>query len=154
VLDSSRNEILNDTLSVRGAASMYSDDEITRNNGGMLTDPQTASTRVPVDQMSLGMFYVVDTMEIGSISPPLRYTDPTGNAAYRILQLKNRIPQHTANLELDYPRLKTMASEVKKNEHIEQWFDEFREETYIRIDEDYNYCPQLSFYFNKTFRNN
>lgn len=146
-----REKILVDTLSFAAAAVKYSDDELTRGNGGMFYNPQQGQgfNMIPLDKINEftqdeGIFNVIDTMQVGEISRPLVYINPrTREQGYRIVYYKTKSEPHKASLETDYSRLKNAALAQKRNKVVEEWFDEKTGEQYIRIDESYRNCQNL-----------
>ena len=89
------------------------------------------------------VFLVVDTMKVGEISKPIAFTEPDGKEVYKILYLKSKIPPHKGSLEQDYAKFKEQAQQEKTNRILSDWFEKRREDTYIRIDDEYSACPEL-----------
>ncbi|WP_342329515.1 peptidylprolyl isomerase [Pedobacter sp. FW305-3-2-15-E-R2A2] len=128
------------------AASLYSDNKESQYNGGMIlyADNVTARTTfIPADKLDPKVFLVVDTMKVGEISKPVLFTGQDGKEGYKILFLKSKIPPHKGNLEQDYAKFKERAQQGKIDRILSEWFEKRRENTYIRIDEDYNKCDEL-----------
>lgn len=128
------------------AASQYSDNKESQYNGGMLlyADEVTSRTTfIPADKVDPKVFLVVDTMKVGEISTPTLFTDQSGKEGYKILYLKSKIPPHKANLEQDYAKFKEFAQQDKVNRELSKWFEKKRENTYVRIDEEYMNCDEL-----------
>lgn len=128
------------------AASLYSDNKESQYNGGMIlyADNVTARTTfIPADKLDPKVFLVVDTMKVGEISQPVLFTGQDGKEGYKILFLKSKIPPHKGNLEQDYAKFKERAQQGKIDRILSEWFEKRRENTYIRIDEDYNKCDEL-----------
>jgi peptidyl-prolyl cis-trans isomerase SurA len=71
--------------------------------------------------------------EIGSISEPKLFNPNNANAgkAYRIVRLDRQIPEHVANLDVDYQRIKNIALQQKQTRIFQQWLRELREEIYV-----------------------
>jgi peptidyl-prolyl cis-trans isomerase SurA len=110
----------------------------------LYADQQTARTTfIPADKLDPKVFLVVDTMKVGGISKPVLFTEPDGKEAYKILYLKSKIPPHKGNLEQDYAKFKEQAQQEKTNRILSDWFEKRREDTYIRIDDEYSSCPEL-----------
>jgi peptidyl-prolyl cis-trans isomerase SurA len=120
-------EIEKDTLTFASAAFKFSEDEQSKNNGGMLVDQNTGSTKISTDQMDASLFFVIDTMEVGSITGPLPLTYPDGRIAYRLIYFKSKTPPHKANLKDDYPEIKEMADNYKQQELLMDWIEEKNE---------------------------
>ncbi|MFY0688095.1 MAG: peptidylprolyl isomerase [Cyclobacteriaceae bacterium] len=138
-LDSLRTVIINDSITFRAAAKEHSDDLFTSQNGGFFTD-QEGNSRVSVETLDPNIFFTVDTMKIGSITRPLKYTAEDGTTAFRILLYQSKTPPHQANLKDDYQKIASAALNEKKNKLLGNWFEEAREDVFIQLDSEYNYC--------------
>jgi len=90
------------------------------------------------------VFLTIDTMKVGSFSKPSLFTQADGKTGYRFLSLKSKTGPHQANLEQDYPKIKEVTFEDKNNRTISEWFEKRRKITFIKIDAEYQTCPQLS----------
>ncbi len=70
--------------------------------------------------------------EEGAISEPRSFTLQSQNQkAYRIVRLDKQIPEHVANLDQDYDRIKNIALQQKQSRLMQQWLLELRDEFYI-----------------------
>jgi len=138
-LDSLRNLIMADSISFQKAAKEYSDDIQTKGNGGFFTDAN-GSTRIPVDELDPVVFFKVDSMKVGDISRPIAYRTDNGKDAVRILYYKSRIPPHQASLKEDWSRIQSYALAEKKNKILQKWFEKAREDVFINIDSNYDFC--------------
>ena len=126
-----------DSISFEDAAKKYSDDEDTRNNGGIIVNPYTASSMVAMDELEPALFFVIDKMSEGEISESVLLQDPRKSPGYRILKLNKRTEPHRASLEKDYQKIKTAALADKEQEVLQEWMSEAVERTYIKIEEEY-----------------
>ena len=142
-LDSLRTLIVNDTITFEKAAKEYSDDVATKGNGGYFSD-QDGGMRLTVDELDPGVFFRIDSMEVGNISKPIVYRTEEGKDAVRILYYKSRIPPHQASLEQDYHKIQVAALNEKKNKVLEKWFREARRDVFINIDRSYDYCGLMN----------
>ncbi len=133
------------------AASLYSDNKETQYNGGMMlnADNQNARTTfIPLEKLDPAIFVIIDTMKIGQISPPTLFTDQQGKQSYKILMLKSKIPPHKANLDQDFPKFKEFAQKDKENRKMSEWFEKRKQNTYIRIDDEFATCDELKLWVN------
>lgn len=147
-LDSVRQLILHDTFSFRQAAIKFSEDDQTRKNGGLITNPKTGAHKLSAKQLNSKMFFNVDTMEQGDISKPLPMKTSAGSSkqAYRIIKLKEKIPPHRANLKQDYTRLKRMALAKQKRQKMNQWYKKYARQTYLELKTDATGCKAIKPY--------
>jgi len=101
------------------------------------------STFIPSDKLDPQVALVIDTMKVGSISKPQLFTGTDGKKTYKILYLKSVTDAHKANLAQDFPKIKEAAYNDKVNRTISEWFEKRRKETFIKIDAEYQQCPQV-----------
>ncbi|MEM0938497.1 MAG: peptidylprolyl isomerase [Bacteroidota bacterium] len=138
-LDSIRTMIIEEKITFQAAASEYSDDQETSSAGGFFQD-ETGALRVPAEQLDPNIFFTIDTMKIGNITKSLRFQQPDGSFAYRIIYFKDKIKPHLANLDEDYQKIAAAALARKKNLKISQWFEKARSNVFIELDPEYEYC--------------
>jgi peptidyl-prolyl cis-trans isomerase SurA len=144
--DSVYNLVMAKKLDFSTAASLHSDDNDTKFNGGMMLNAenvQSRSTFIPTDKLDPALFLTIDTMKVGSISKPSSFTSPAGQSGYRFVFLKSRIGPHKASLEQDYPKIKDAAYEDEVNKVVSNWFEKRRKNTFIKIDPEYATCKGL-----------
>lgn len=145
-IDSIYQQVLSKKIDFASAASVYSDNNETKYNGGMMLNAenvQNRSTFIPTDKLDPQVFLTVDTMKVGSFSKPDIFTSQSGKQGYSFLYLKSKTGPHQANLEQDYPKIKEVAFEDKVNRTLSEWFEKRRKSTYIKIDAEYQTCPAL-----------
>ena len=140
-LDSLRAKIIKDTLQFAKVAKENSDDKATKENGGMLTDPNAnGSNKILAENVDPAVFFVIDTMKIGKISKPLPFRMEDGKEAFRIIYLKSVTLPHQANLKDDYQKIQNACLQEKKNKSINIWFTKVRSEVYIEVDDEFKSC--------------
>lgn len=146
-IDSIYNNVIAKSIDFGTAASLYSDNKDTKYNGGMMLNAENVQSRttfIPTDKLDPQIFLSVDTMKVGSISKPGLFTGADGRQGYRILMLKSKTGPHQASLELDYPKIKEVAFEDKNNRTVSEWFEKRRKITFIKIDPEFQTCPELA----------
>ncbi len=129
-----------DTLSFAEVAMRYSDDDATKDNGGLMINPQTNTNRFEMNQIDPSLFFVIDKLKVGGYSEPQLFQPQGGKQAYRILYLKTRTEPHRANLKDDYQRLQEAALSFKQNEITRKWIGKKLQTTYLRIIPEYTTC--------------
>ncbi|HEY1007921.1 MAG TPA: peptidylprolyl isomerase, partial [Sphingobacteriaceae bacterium] len=145
-IDSVYNNVVSNKITFSAAAGLFSDNNETKYNGGMLLNAENVQTRttfIPTDKLEPQVFLTIDTMKVGGYSKPELFTSPQGKRGYRFLYLKSRTGPHQASFEQDFPKLKAAAFDDKINRTVSEWFEKRRKETYIRIDNEYLACPSL-----------
>ena len=139
-----RREILSDSISFAKAAKEYSDDKVSSANGGLLANRQDGGSRLPLDKLDPAIFFTIDTMKVGHITPPLPYRTDDGKDAMRILYLKSNIPPHQANLTDDYQKISQAALAQKKSRALDEWYDKNRNTVYLEVAPEYDSCKVLT----------
>ncbi len=109
-----------------------SEDPNTANRGGKILNPQTGERLIALNQLDPALYRIALLMdEPGQISEPKSFNTNAGNKAYRIVKLDRQIPEHIANLEQDYERIKNIALQQKQAREMQEWIDDLREQFYI-----------------------
>lgn len=140
-LDSLRAVIIKDSLDWNKMVKANSEDDFTKDAGGVVVDPQSGESWMPVDvNMEPGLYFVVNSMKEGDISKPENYRTPSGKTGMRLLKVTAKKEAHTANLKDDYERLKEYTLNQKQSQMIDGWFKEALAEVYINIDKEYESC--------------
>ena len=145
-IDSIYTNVITKKIDFSTAASLYSGNNETKYNGGMMLNAenvQTRTTYIPTDKLEPQVFLTIDTMKVGGYSKPELFTSARGEQGYRFLYLKSKTGPHRASFEQDFPKLKEAAFEDKINRTVSEWFEKRRGETYIRIEKEYQSCPSL-----------
>lgn len=140
VLDSIRNKLLNDTLQWDEAVKMYSQDDDTRANKGLLINHQDGTSQFEKSQIKPNIAYAIKNLEEGGVSEPFEAEDDMRKTVYKIVRIKSKSEPHTANLIDDYQAIQEMALKQKKEEFVTDWIKRKRESTYIRISDKYKDC--------------
>ncbi len=148
LLDSVRLEILKDSMSFELAVKKYSHEkEGSATNGGRVVNPSSGNTFFEIDQLEPDIYFTLDSLEIDEISMPFSDRNYKGDIVVRFIQLLSRTDPHQANLNVDYHRISLAAKEQKKSKALSDWMDEKVGSTFIRIDEEYERCPNLTPWF-------
>ena len=133
-------EIKEGKITFEEAAKKYSEDEATKNNGGLLINPYTQEATFELTRMPPDLFARISELKKGDLSDI--YYDETreGEKMYGVVFVKDKTDNHTADLVEDYVRMQQFALAKKKEEQITKWTKEKIEETYIKLGNDYKKC--------------
>jgi peptidyl-prolyl cis-trans isomerase SurA len=141
-LDSLRTQIVKDSIKFDDAAKKYSDDKNTKDRGGFFTDAD-GGTKISIKEIDPVVYFTIDTMKVGHISPPIKYRTDDGKEAARILYFKTKLPPHQGNLKDDWHRIQAAALGEKKDNLLNKWFLKARQDVFINIDPLYKSCGIL-----------
>ncbi len=140
LLDSLRGAILAGSISFEDVAEAYSADEESKLNGGVMMNPMTTDVRWNVENLDRGIVYSIENLQPGGISEAALVRKPDGAEIFRILQLRDRVAPHRANLTQDFSLLKNYVQNQRKQEKMLQWVEDKKAETYIFQAPGYEGC--------------
>jgi peptidyl-prolyl cis-trans isomerase SurA len=135
-LDSVMQLVAVDSLSFEEAAMQFSDDD-TKNNGGLILNPQTGTASFTAEELDPRIFFLVDKMEVGEVTSSTAFTTVDERKAYRVVQLNKKTDSHRANLKDDYDRIQTVALQELKAQATKEWISDKIAKTYIKIQANY-----------------
>ncbi|MAV58320.1 MAG: peptidylprolyl isomerase [Candidatus Marinimicrobia bacterium] len=127
-------------ISFANAAREFSDDQITRANGGVLINPATGDTRFELTKLDPQLYSQILKLEENEISIPLFEQERSGNKTYKIVMVTNRFNEHVADYAQDYVRIKDLALKQKQLKVIQEWMTEKIADTYISVNRDNQFC--------------
>lgn len=143
-MDSCYNRVINGDISWDRAVIEYSNDEMTKQNRGIITNPITGEQTWDMEdlnQVDQQIYLLTDAMEKGDISQPNLYTNMfERKQGVRIVRLMSRKQAHRANLTDDYALITRAAENEKKQKVINDWIQSKIGNAFIRIDIDYQKC--------------
>jgi peptidyl-prolyl cis-trans isomerase SurA len=143
-MDSCYNRVINGDISWDRAVIEYSNDEMTKQNRGIITNPITGEQTWDMEdlnQVDQQIYLLTDAMEKGDISQPNLYTNMfERKQGVRIVRLMSRKQAHRANLTDDYALITRAAENEKKQKVINDWIQSKIGNAFIRIDSDYQKC--------------
>lgn len=140
-LDSIANDIRNNKFTFEDGASMLSQDKDTRNNHGLLPNPNDNTSKFEMQDLPPEIAKVVDKMKVGEISDAFTMIpQKTGKEECVIVKLKSRIDGHKAAITEDYQSLKNIVVEKRREEILDKWIREKQKRTYVRIDDKWKNC--------------
>ena len=142
-LDSLKTELANGAVTFELAARFYSQDPVTRTNGGQMADPMTGSSYFDVDQLKPQDYAAIKNLNVGDVSAPVESLDNegrSGNTVYKIIKVDKIIPAHAASFQNDYSMLLDQAKQHKSMEAIDEFINSKIKTTYIIIDPLFKDC--------------
>jgi peptidyl-prolyl cis-trans isomerase SurA len=140
-LDSIADDIRNSKFTFENAALHISQDKDTRNNHGLLANPETGTSRFEMQELPQEIAKVVDKMNVGEISKAFSMIrEKDGKDICVIVKLKSRINGHKATIGDDYQSLKEIVLNKRRDEVLEKWIVEKQKHTYVRINENWKNC--------------
>ena len=142
-LDSIAKDIRNAKFSFDEAATFISQDKDTRNNHGLMANPNSGTARFEMQelaQVSQEVAKTVEGLNVGEISEPFTMINNKGKEICAIVKLKARIDGHKATITEDYQRLKSIVQSKLGEEKLQKWIVNKQKSTYVRINENWAKC--------------
>ena len=143
-LDTLANDIRKGKVTFDEAATWVSQDKDTKNNHGLLANPQSGTSRFEMQQLagfvSQEVAKAVENLQIGEISQPFTMVNSKGKEVCAIVKLKNRIDGHKATITEDYQRLKSIVTAKRSEEKLQKWIVAKQKNTYVRVNPDWRKC--------------
>jgi peptidyl-prolyl cis-trans isomerase SurA len=152
-LDSIRTLIIEKNITFEEAVNKFSEDDESKNQGGLLINPQTGNSSFEIGQLDKSAYFAIDKLVPGDISKPTLFASPDGEQAYRIILLRSESQPHVANLKDDYYKIKAAALQQKQESEMEKWAIGKLRTTYVWLANDYNECPNLKLWYQKQASN-
>lgn len=143
LLDSVQKLISENKMSFNEAALKFSNDLETKQNGGLIVNPATNSTKWEIEELGQtdqSLVFMLDKMQLGEVTPVIQYVGQDAKQAWRIVYLKSRTEPHKANMKDDYTKLLNMATFDRQKKLITNWISKKSKTTYIKINSEFNGC--------------
>ena len=139
-IDSIADFIRKGTFKFEDAALRFSYDKDSRNNGGVVINPQTGESKWKMSELDPDVSKVIATMNVNEISKPFKTVDDKQRPVYKIIKVINKTDAHKANLRDDYVELSNIYMASKKEKALDTWVREKQSGTYVHIDDTYINC--------------
>ncbi len=125
-LSSIRDSIVKGLGTFAEYAKKYSEDKESSAYGGDLGT-------FYLSQVDQNLLDIVTKLKPDEISFPKRLDYGKDNYGYHIVLLEKRIPQHQASLDTDYPEIKKLADQYKKQKLYDAWISQLKQTIYWKI---------------------
>lgn len=139
-MDTIAGDVKKGDITFEKAVEMYSSDKDTRNNYGIMYNPENASSRFRMDELPVDVARVIDGVAVGEITQPFIWVLENGKTVCAVAKLKSRTEAHQATMSDDYETLRYMYQAKLSDERIQQWIAEKQKTTYVRINKDSRNC--------------
>ena len=135
-----RAQILSGEITFEDAVLKYSDDKETKNNKGLILNPQTNDTHFNLTRMDPTLYGRVSNLKAGEITETFYDEIRGGEKMHKIILLKSKEEAHIASFTRDYEKIQKLTLQKKKEETIDNWAKDKIKDTYIKINNDFKGC--------------
>lgn len=140
-LDTISQKIKAGEMTFEQAVIRYSEDKNTAMNAGVMTNPNTGSTRFEYQDLAPEIAKQIYSMQEGDISAPFVMMDQQRNKEVcAIVRLRKKTDVHRANLTDDFQTIKGMLEQKLSAEFIHNWILQKQKTTYVQIDPKWAGC--------------
>lgn len=141
VLDSIKVHIENNKYTFEDAALKFSDDETTKNNGGLIVNRQTGGTVFEITKLDNTMQEAIEGLQLKDISESKFVQIPNGKKAYRLVQISSLKEKHNLNLLDDYQLIQKMTKLAVEDEKFLKWVENKIDNIYFTLKDEYKKLP-------------
>ncbi len=144
-IDSISQAIQEGKFTFEVAAQLYSEDKNTFNNGGLMMNESqesefSGSSNFRYEDLPQDIAKIAYELKPGEISKPFVMHTDKGIEQVAIIRIKEEYPEHMANMNNDFRRIKELALEKKRSKVIDEWIRDQQKRTHIEINERYRNC--------------
>ena len=135
-----KKDIQNGVITFEEAVKKYSQDDNTKNNGGLIVNSSTGESTFDLTRMDPALYARVNNLKKSEMSDVFYDEERGGKKMYKVLIMKDRTDTHIADMIEDYVKVQSLALQKKKQETIARWSKEKIGDTYIKISKDFQKC--------------
>ncbi len=135
-----RDSILAEELTFEKAVLKYSQDKGTRQNKGIIINPQSNDASFELTRMDPTLYARVSSLSSGEISEPFYDETREGLKMYKFILLREKREAHKADFNGDYVKIQAMTLQKKQEDEIEKWYRQHVAETFVKINESNKNC--------------
>ena len=139
-----RQRIVDGEISFADAAIEASDEIETRNDGGLLINPETQDYKFELTKMDPELYSQIANLKEGEVSIVYQDQDVFNPIKFKILTVSDRYDEHVADFSKDYLKIQKLALQNKQLKEIEKWQNDKILDTYININDDFGNCEFFS----------
>ena len=144
-----RDRITSGEISFSDAAKEASDEKETRNDGGLLINPETQDYKFELTKMDPELYSQIANLKEGEVSIVYQDEDKFNPIKFKILTVSDRYDEHVADFSKDYLKIQKLALQNKQLKEIEKWQNDKIFDTYINISNDFGDCDFFSNWLKK-----
>ncbi len=134
-------------ISFTDAVNKFSEDEESKNNGGMLVNSASGNTFFTIPELGdndKSLVFTIDSLKAGQFSKPELFRDKDGKMMYRIVYLKTESVAHKGNMKDDYDKFQAAALSQKQADIFTEWVKEKIARSYTFIDPQFVDCDTMT----------
>ena len=135
-----RDSILAKELSFEKAVIKYSEDKTTRQNKGIIINPETNDSNFELTRMPTALYGRISSLHVNDITEAFYDETREGLKMFKIILLREKKEAHQADFVKDYVKIQQMTLLKKQEDALEKWNRDHVDETFIKIDENNQSC--------------
>lgn len=140
VADTIQKKLYAKEITFDKAARLYSDDKLTKGDGGLLVNPVSQDTRFELTKIDPVLYNQISNLAEGEISGIIPEVDRKGEKSFKLMTIVKKYPEHIADYATDYLKIKELALQEKQLKAVKKWQAAKIKDTYVKIDKSYQNC--------------
>jgi len=132
LLESLRDSLLSHDVSLGLLAKRHSQDPLSAQRSGVVTDPRTGERDLSLDALDPTWKITLASLREGEVSEPREARLLDGRKAYHVVRLDKRIEAHKVNLKEDYERIQEIVLQEKRAESVSEWVETLKKKSVIK----------------------
>ena len=133
---------------MKKAVVKYSSDKDTRQNKGIIINPQTNDSRFELTRMDPSLYGRVSSLKEGEISNPFYDETREGVKMFKFILIRDKEEAHTADFVKDYEKIQQMTLQKKQEDALNKWNVSHVSDTFVKINESNQSC-EFKYNWNK-----
>jgi peptidyl-prolyl cis-trans isomerase SurA len=135
-----RDSILAEELTFEKAVLKYSQDKGTRQNKGIIINPQSNDANFELTRMDPTLYGRVSALNKGEISEPFYDETREGLKMFKMILMREKREAHQADFARDYVKIQQITLQKKKEDAMDKWYNDHVVETFVKINESNKNC--------------
>ena len=113
-LEKIKKDINDGVITFEEAVKKYSQDDDTRNNGGLIVNPYSGESTFDLTRMDPALYARVNNLQKSEMSDVFYDETRQGKKMYKVMIMKDRTNTHIADMVNDYVKVQNLALQKKK----------------------------------------
>jgi peptidyl-prolyl cis-trans isomerase SurA len=131
---------LAEELTFEKAVLKYSQDKGTRQNKGIIINPQSNDANFELTRMDPTLYGRVSALNKGEISEPFYDETREGLKMFKMILMREKREAHQADFARDYVKIQQITLQKKKEDAMDKWYNDHVVETFVKINESNKNC--------------
>lgn len=135
-----KDSIVKGDLDFEKAVLKYSEDEVTKQNKGLVINAADNTASFELTRMDPRLYAKINVLEEGEMTAPFIDETREEGKMFKFFKLVEKRANHIADFTKDYMKIQALALSRKREETLSKWYKKTIKKTYIKIGNHYKKC--------------